>query len=96
MMREDFSSMMSDLDFVEIEAVGGAEDPLSKQITDWGSDTVMVGASIAGSGALVTQVDSPLPGPADVVGGAMVVGGIATMAVGAVAYVGGSIGQLLD
>ena len=53
-------------------------------------------AATAGAGALVTQADSPLPGPADAVGGVMTIAGVATVVIGEIAYIGGSIGQLFE
>ncbi|MEP3866391.1 MAG: hypothetical protein ABJM83_20780, partial [Paracoccaceae bacterium] len=61
-----------------------------------GSTTASTGGVIAGAGALVTQADSPLPGPADVIGGGMIIGGVATAAVGGAAYAAGSIGGAID
>lgn len=84
---------IQELSVEEMFAVSGAQKSTAERVTDWGSSAMTSGAAMAGAGALVTQADSPLPGPADVAGVAMVGAGLATAAVGFVAFVGGSIAQ---
>ena len=64
---------------------GGIEDNLTDETDgfEWdndfreeGFDAVMLGAATITSGAVVTQFDSPLPGPADLLGGAIIVIGV--------------------
>ena len=77
-----------------IPAGGGGD--WNDSLQDWGSNAVMTGAGLAGTGLIVTQLDSPLPGPADAVGAGMVIAGGVTAVVGAVGWLIGSIGDLFD
>jgi hypothetical protein len=84
---------------------GGIEDNLTDETDgfEWdndfreeGFDAVMLGAATITSGAVVTQFDSPLPGPADLVGGAIIVIGVAEIAIGTVVYGTGLVGGVID
>ena len=75
---------------------GGGSWSWDDSLRSWGTSAATTGAAIAGTGLITTQVDSPLPGPADVVGGGMVVAGAGTAIAGGVAYGVGTIGGVLD
>lgn len=83
--------MVQELSFCEVDLVNGAG--FFGDLADWGTQTAATGGAVAVSGAAVTQLDSPLIGPADAVGGAMIVAGAATAVVGGAAFVVGSIGE---
>ena len=75
---------------------GGGGWHWDDDLRSWGASTVTTGAGIAGTSLIVTQVDSPLPGPADAVGAGMVLAGAGTAIAGGLAYGIGSIGGLVD
>jgi len=57
---------------------------------------VAVGVGLAGLGAGTALADTPLPGPADVIGLPMAAGGVLTATAGGLAYGLGSLGGLID
>ncbi len=72
------------------------QDTWAEELMDWGLGGVAIGAGTAGTGAILTQADTFLPGPADVVGAGFIIAGAGITAVGAGAFVVGSVGQLFD
>ncbi len=76
----------------ELGTVAGGK--LSDTLLQTGTNLATDGAAVAATGAIVTQVDSPLIGPADVVGGAMIIFGAAEAAVGGVLAAAGAVLQL--
>lgn len=66
------------------------------QFRDSGAEMVLLGAATITGGALVTQIDSPLPGPADLVGGGIAAVGVVEIVVGSLTYGAGAIGGAVD
>jgi hypothetical protein len=84
---------------------GGVDDDLADETDDFewdngfrheGFKMVMAGTGTVASGAVVTQFDSPLLGPADLAGGAIVAVGVAEIAIGTVVYGAGLVGGAID
>ena len=65
-------------------------------LRQWGSEAVAVGLGTMMTGAAVTQLDTPIPGPADVAGVAIGAGGAVIASAGAISFVAGSVGGFVD
>jgi hypothetical protein len=94
---------MRELLLAEVGIVVGGNGPVCPPVTstadgvrDWGAGAVGVGAGLAGTGAIVSQYDGPWVGPADVVGGFLIVLGGSTALVGGTAFLTGSAADAMD